>query len=122
MLTVPHNLASHLHNVSSGIERAAASAGREPRSITLVAVTKTQPAEVVRGAAALGVTDFGENYVREATEKMDSLGDLALVWHFLGAIQANKTRTIAARFAWVHSVDRLSIARRLAEQRPFHAP
>jgi pyridoxal phosphate enzyme (YggS family) len=122
MLTGPHNLASQLQNVRSRIGRAAALAARDPASITLVAVTKAQPAEVARAAATLGVTDFGENYVREAAEKIDALRDLPLNWHFIGAIQANKTRAIAAQFAWVHSVDRLSVARRLSEQRPFHAP
>ncbi|MFI4891315.1 MAG: YggS family pyridoxal phosphate-dependent enzyme [Steroidobacterales bacterium] len=122
MLTDPHNLASHIKNVRSRIGHAAVLAGRDPASITLVAVTKTQPAEVARAAAALGVTDFGENYVREAAEKIDALRDLGLNWHFIGAIQANKTRAIAAQFAWAHSIDRLSVARRLAEQRPFHAP
>jgi pyridoxal phosphate enzyme (YggS family) len=88
----------------------------------LVAVSKTQPAELVREAATLGVTEFAENYVREAAEKIDVLRDLPLIWHFIGSIQANKTRAIAEQFAWVHSVDRLSHARRLSEQRPFHAP
>ena len=97
-------------------------AGRDPASITLVAVTKTQPAGVVRAAALLGVTEFGENYVREAAEKIESVADPALDWHFIGGLQANKTRTVASLFGWVHSIDRLSLARRLSEQRPFHAP
>jgi pyridoxal phosphate enzyme (YggS family) len=122
MLTGPHNLASQIRAVRSRIERAATLAGRDPASITLVAVSKTQPAEYVRAAATLGVTDFAENYVREAAEKIDLLQDLTLNWHFIGAIQANKTRAIATRFAWAHSVDRLGVARRLSEQRPFHAP
>jgi PLP dependent protein len=122
MLTGPHNLASQIRAVRSRIERAATLAGRDPASITLVAVSKTQPAEYVRAAATLGVTDFAENYVREATEKIDLLRDLTLNWHFIGAIQANKTRAIATQFAWAHSVDRLGVARRLSEQRPFHAP
>jgi pyridoxal phosphate enzyme (YggS family) len=122
MLTVPHNLASQLAEIRGRIGRAAAAAGRDPSAITLVAVTKTQPAEVVRAAALLGVTDFGENYVREAAEKRQALADLALDWHFIGALQANKTRTVAATFGWVHSIDRLGVARRLSEQRPYHAP
>jgi hypothetical protein len=73
-------------------------------------------------AATAGVTDFGENYVQEASAKMDQLADLALRWHFIGGIQSNKTRAIAERFDWVHSIDRLSVARRLSEQRPYHAP
>ena len=89
--------------------------------MTLVAVTKAKTAESVRLAATAGVTDFGENYLQEALAKMDQLGDLRLNWHFIGGIQSNKTRAIAERFDWVQSVDRLSIARRLSEQRPFHA-
>ena len=90
--------------------------------MTLVAVTKAQTAESVRLAATAGVTDFGENYLQEALAKMDQLADLPLQWHFIGGIQSNKTRPIAERFDWVHGVDRLNVARRLSEQRPFHAP
>ena len=88
----------------------------------MVAVTKAQTAETARLAATAGVTDFGENYLKEALAKMQQLADLPLTWHFIGAIQSNKTRPIAERFDWVHSVDRLHVARRLSEQRPFHAP
>ncbi len=95
-------------------------AGRDPRGITLVAVTKAQSAESIRSAATAGVTDFGENYLQEALGKMDQLTDLPLIWHFIGGIQANKTAALAQRFAWVHSVDRLNVARRLSEQRPAH--
>lgn len=102
--------------------RAAARAGRSAHSVTLLAVTKAQGAEVVRAAADLGLTDFGESYLQEALEKLDALQDRPLTWHFVGRIQANKTRTIAERFAWVHAVDRLKIAQRLAEQRPHYAP
>jgi pyridoxal phosphate enzyme (YggS family) len=73
-------------------------------------------------AATAGVTDFGENYLQEALAKLDRLADLPLRWHFIGAVQSNKTRMIAERFDWVHSVDRLRLAQRLSEQRPFHAP
>jgi pyridoxal phosphate enzyme (YggS family) len=97
-------------------------AGRDPAAVTLVAVTKAQTAETVRGAATAGVTDFGENYLQEAVAKMDALRDLPLRWHFIGGIQSNKTRALAERFDWVHTIDRLSVARRLSEQRPFHAP
>jgi len=96
--------------------------GRDPATVTLVAVTKAKTAESVRLAATAGVTDFGENYLQEALAKMDQLADLPLKWHFIGGIQSNKTRPIAERFDWVHSVDRLNVARRLSEQRPFHAP
>jgi pyridoxal phosphate enzyme (YggS family) len=104
------------------MEQAAARAGRNAQSVTLLAVTKAQPPEVVRAAAACGLGHFGESYLQEALEKLDALQDLALTWHFVGQIQANKTRAIAERFAWVHAVDRLKIAARLSEQRPHHAP
>jgi pyridoxal phosphate enzyme (YggS family) len=122
MLIGPQNSTLHVNYVRSRIRQAAAAAGRDPAAVTLVAVTKAQTAETIRSAATAGVTDFGENYVQEASAKMDQLADLALRWHFIGSIQSNKTRAIAERFDWVHSIDRLSVARRLSEQRPFHAP
>jgi PLP dependent protein len=122
MLISPQNSMLHVNHVRSRIHQAATAAGRDPSAVTLVAVTKAQTAETIREAATAGVTDFGENYLQEALAKMDRLADLALRWHFIGGIQSNKTRAIAERFDWVHSIDRLSIARRLSEQRPFHAP
>jgi pyridoxal phosphate enzyme (YggS family) len=122
MLIGPQNLTVHVNHVRSRIRRAAIAAGRDPSAVTLVAVAKAKTAEEVRLAATAGVTDFGENYLQEASAKMDRLADLRLTWHFIGGIQSNKTRAIAERFDWVHSVDRLQIARRLSEQRPFHAP
>ena len=122
MLIGPQNLTLPVNHVRSRIRSAAIAAGRDPDSVTLVAVTKAKTAESVRQAATAGVTDFGENYLQEALAKMDQLGDLQLVWHFIGGIQSNKTRAIAERFHWVQSLDRLSVARRLSEQRPFHAP
>jgi len=101
---------------------AAARAGRSAQSVTLLGITKAQPAEVVRAAADLGLGDFGESYLQEALEKLDALQDRPLTWHFVGRIQANKSRPIAERFAWVHAVDRLRIAARLSEQRPHYAP
>jgi pyridoxal phosphate enzyme (YggS family) len=122
MLIGPQNLTLHVNHVRSRIRQAAEAAGRNPAAVTLVAVTKAQTAESIRLAATAGVTDFGESYLQEASAKMDRLADLGLRWHFIGGIQSNKTRAIAERFDWVHSIDRLSIARRLSEQRPFHAP
>jgi pyridoxal phosphate enzyme (YggS family) len=122
MLIGPQNLTLPVNHVRSRIRQATAAAGRDPATVTLVAVTKAQTAETIRLAATAGVTDFGENYVQEATAKMDRLADLPLRWHFIGGIQSNKTRAIAERFDWVHSIDRLSIAQRLSEQRPYHAP
>jgi pyridoxal phosphate enzyme (YggS family) len=87
-----------------------------------MAVSKGKSAEIVSQAATAGVTDFGENYLQEAIPKIDQLGGLEVHWHYIGQIQSNKTRPIAQRFAWVHSLDRIGIARRLSAQRPFHSP
>jgi hypothetical protein len=95
---------------------------RPLESVALLAVSKTQPAAAVAAMAAAGQTGFGENYLQEALDKMDALGNPDLEWHFIGPVQANKTRGIAERFAWVHSVDRLKIAERLSAQRPAHLP
>ncbi len=122
MLISPHNPVVSVNHVRSRIRQAALAAGRDPASITLIAVSKGKPAELVREAATAGVTDFGESYWQEASPKLAALADLPLQWHFIGGIQSNKTRAIAEHFAWVHSVDRLDHARRLSEQRPFHAP
>ena len=108
--------------VRAEIAAAAASAGRNVSDITLLAVSKAQPAEAVRAAFAAGLTDFGESYLNEALAKLEALKDLPLTWHFIGRLQANKTRPIAERFQWVHGIDRLHIAERLAQQRPVHAP
>jgi PLP dependent protein len=122
MLIGPQNSTLHVNYVRSRINQAATAAGRDPAAVTLVAVTKAQTAETIGLAATAGVTDFGENYLQEALAKMDQFTGLPLLWHFIGGIQSNKTRAIAERFDWAHSIDRLSIARRLSEQRPFHAP
>jgi pyridoxal phosphate enzyme (YggS family) len=122
MLISPQKVAVHVNHVRSRIHEAAVASGRDPASVTLVAVTKGKPAELLRAAAATGVTDFGESYLQEATAKMRELEALALQWHFIGGIQSNKTRAIAEHFQWIHSIDRLSVARRLSDQRPFHAP
>ena len=96
--------------------------GRPPGGVRLLAVSKTKPPEAVRAAADAGQRDFGENHVQDALTKLDALSDLDLVWHFIGPIQSNKTRIVAARFDWVHSIDRAKIARRLNEQRPEDLP
>jgi len=92
--------------------------GRASGEVTLLAVSKTRPAQDVERIHALGQKAFGENYVQEAVTKIRELKHLPLEWHFIGSIQSNKTREIAAHFAWVHGLDRLKIARRLNDQRP----
>ncbi|MDB6084490.1 MAG: alanine racemase domain protein [Gammaproteobacteria bacterium] len=122
MLIDPQNLTLNVNHVRSRICRAATAVGRDPAAVTLVAVSKSKTAESVRAVATAGVTDFGENYLQEALSKVDELADLPLRWHFIGGLQSNKTRAVAERFLWVHSIDSFSIAKRLSDQRPFHAP
>lgn len=97
-------------------------AQRRTEDITLLAVSKTFPAEGVREAYEAGQRTFGESYVQEALDKIEALQDLSIEWHFIGPIQSNKTRPIAESFAWVHGIDRLKIAERLSAQRPFGMP
>jgi PLP dependent protein len=122
MLRVPQNLPVSIGSVRERVRRAAERAGRDVDSVTLLAVSKTHPPELIRAAAACGLEHFGESYVKEALPKIETLAGLELTWHFIGQLQANKTRAVAEHFAWVHSVDRLRLAERLSEQRPFHAP
>jgi pyridoxal phosphate enzyme (YggS family) len=118
------SIAANLQQVRQRITRSCDDAARPAQSVTLLAVSKTFGATQVREAHAAGQRDFGENYLQEAQAKMDALGDLrdALRWHLVGPLQSNKTRIAAERFAWVHSIDRLKIAQRLAEQRPTELP
>jgi PLP dependent protein len=122
MLRVPQNLAVNIRTVRERIRAACARAGRSVDSVTLLAVSKTHPVDLIRGAAHEGVEHFGESYLQEALPKIETLKGLELTWHFVGQLQGNKTRAVAEGFQWVHGVDRLRIAKRLSDQRPFHAP
>lgn len=95
---------------------------RAPGSVILLAISKQQPVEVIAAAHAAGLLDFGENYLQEALPKLAALHDRSITWHFTGALQSNKTQTVAQHFAWVHSVDRLKLAERLNAQRPAARP
>lgn len=108
--------------VLADIESAARQSGRDPGAVRLLAVSKQQPVDSIRALAALGVRDFGENYLQDALDKQAGLSDLPLVWHFIGQVQSNKTRDIARHFDWVHSVDRVKVARRLSAQRGEENP
>jgi pyridoxal phosphate enzyme (YggS family) len=121
MLTAPQFSAERLESVLARIESAARRAGRDPATVTLLAVSKQHPAEAVRAAAAAGQRHFGENYPQEALAKIESLRDLPLTWHFIGQLQSNKTRDVAQAFQWVHTLDRAKIAERLSAQRPHYA-
>jgi len=118
------SIAGNLQQVRGRIEAACAVAQRPVQTVTLLAVSKTFPADAVREAHAAGQRAFGENYVQEALEKIQALAALrsVLEWHLIGPLQSNKTRAVAEAFDWVHSVDRLKIAQRLSEQRPPEAP
>ncbi len=123
MLIGPQNLAENARIVRLRIAAAARAAGRPPSEINLVAITKGHSLETVRSALDCGLDHIGENYLQEALPKIAALAHGAdVTWHFIGRLQANKTRAVAENFAWVHSVDRLKIAERLSAQRPIHAP
>jgi pyridoxal phosphate enzyme (YggS family) len=110
----------NVQGVKARIAHAARAAGRDPESVTLLAVSKTHPVARIAEAKAAGLCAFGENYVQEALQKMQSLQGVE--WHLIGALQSNKSRLAAERFDWVQTVDRVRIANRLSEQRPAHLP
>jgi PLP dependent protein len=111
-------IGDNLQAVRARIERAAAAAGRDPGTVSLLAVSKTFGVAAVRAAMAAGQHAFGENYVQEAVDKITLLEGAGLEWHFIGPLQSNKTRLVAEHFDWVHSVSSLKIAQRLSQQRP----
>ena len=114
-------ITDHLCQVRNRIKKAASAAGRAADEVTIVAVSKKHPVSAIEAAYAAGQRDFGENFVQEAVPKIQSLNRSDIRWHFIGRIQANKTRDIAHFFDWVHTVDRVKIANRLNEQRPHYA-
>lgn len=120
------SITSNLQEVWHAVKAATEKAGRDPSSVSVLAVSKTFGPEAVIEAAGGGQVAFGENYLQEALDKQQVIQtlrpDLALEWHFIGPVQSNKTRPIAEHFAWAHAVDREKIARRLSEQRPPDLP
>ena len=115
------DILSNLERVRARIDAACRDAARDPDSVNLLAVSKTKPAAMIREAIAAGQRHFGENYLQDALPKVEAIGDAA-IWHFIGAIQSNKTRAIAEQFDWVHTVSSLKVAKRLNEQRPNNKP
>jgi pyridoxal phosphate enzyme (YggS family) len=116
-------ITEHLREIVERVARATASSGRSADSVTIVAVSKGHSVAAVAAAQRAGLRHFGENYLQEASAKMDALAGSDICWHYVGKLQGNKTREVAERFAWVHTVDRIRIAERLNEQRPrFAAP
>ncbi|UOO81711.1 YggS family pyridoxal phosphate-dependent enzyme [Uruburuella testudinis] len=117
------NLQQNYRNVLAEIAAAEAAASRPAGSVRLVAVGKTFPAADIRAVYCEGQRDFGENYIQEWYAKTDELADCPdIVWHIIGQIQSNKTRPVAERAHWVHTIDRLKTAQRLSSQRPEHMP
>jgi PLP dependent protein len=116
-----HSISNHITALRQRLADAALRAHRRPDEVRLVAVSKAHSIEDITCAARTGIKDFGENYVNEALPKITALRDLQLTWHFVGAIQSNKTADIARNFQWVQTIDRVRIARRLSEQRPLDA-
>jgi len=118
MLKIHHNLQTIGTEIAKDCQRFQ----RDPNSVHLLAVSKRHPASAIREAYEFGQHAFGENYVQEMLEKSQQLADLPLEWHFIGPLQSNKTKDVATIASWVHTVDRLKIARRLSEQRPEAMP
>ena len=122
MLSLPQNCSQSVLAARERIAEAARGAGRSVDSVTLLAVSKGQSSAAIDSAAAAGIEHFGENFLQESLPKIQALAGRELTWHFIGRLQANKTRPVAEHFAWVHAIDRFKIAERLSAQRPFHAP
>ena len=115
-------IATNIATVRHRVQLASQNSGRKDDSVLILAVSKTKPQSAIREAVACGQTHFGENYVQEFVEKVDALAALELCWHFIGPLQSNKTRPVAERADWVHTVDRTKIATRLNDQRPKGMP
>ena len=112
------SLESRIKLVKERVNAACIVNGRSPNSVTLLAVSKTKPIEMLREAERHGLKQFGENYADEAKEKIQQRPAIKSEWHFIGRIQSNKTQTIAQHFAWIHTVDRIKVAKRLASHCP----
>ncbi len=114
-------ITSRIKNVRQRLVDAACDCGRDPAQVALLAVSKTRPVEDIQSAMEAGLTCFGENYLQEALPKIEALSGEKISWHFIGPVQSNKTRDLAAHFDWVQSVDRLKVATRLSAQRSSSA-
>jgi pyridoxal phosphate enzyme (YggS family) len=122
MLSRPQNCSQSVGATQNRISAACRAHSRSVDSVTLLAVSKGQSSAAIDSAARAGVENFGENFLQESLPKIASLQGRELCWHFIGRLQANKTRPVAENFAWVHTVDRLKVAERLSAQRPPDAP
>ena len=111
------NLAERYQEIQARITQAARAVARDPKTVRLLVASKHQSIASIQALLACGQHDFGENTVQEALPKIEALSDQAIHWHYIGRIQSNKTRDLAAHFSWVHSVESLKIAQRLSSQR-----
>ncbi|MCP3688924.1 MAG: YggS family pyridoxal phosphate-dependent enzyme [Gammaproteobacteria bacterium] len=116
------NIEKNISIIRRQIETAAKIYHRNPADTLLLAVSKKKPAGDIKAAYACGQRDFGENYLQEALQKIEILSAFDISWHFIGAVQSNKTKAVAQNFDWAHCIDRFKIARRLSEQRPAIMP
>ena len=116
MASIIENIIALKERIKSAVELAE----RDINDLKLLAVSKTRDVEQINHAISQGLLAFGENYVQEALEKIHALQSMPLEWHFIGPLQSNKTKQVAENFSWVHTVDRLKIAKRLNDQRPEH--
>lgn len=116
------NLIERIESVQRSLRQLEASSNRQPGSVKLLAVSKTRNNQEIRQAFDAGLSHFGENYIQEALEKIKVLTDLPISWHFIGAIQSNKSQAIAQNFSWAHGVCRKKIAKLLNDQRPTSLP
>jgi pyridoxal phosphate enzyme (YggS family) len=117
-----NTIKQNFKKINTQIRHAELAAGRKANSVQLLAVSKKKPAVTIAQAYQTGQRHFAESYAQEALKKQQELNAFNITWHFIGPIQSNKTKQIAAHFSWVHSVDRLKIAKRLSEQRPSNLP
>lgn len=119
---IQHTVSQALMRTEQRINEACQASGKSTNNVMLLAVSKTKPLGDVIEAYDHGQRHFGENYLQDALEKIEHCPHEDIVWHFIGAIQSNKTKTIAAQFDWVHTLDREKIAQRLSQHRPPHLP
>lgn len=112
-----NTITKNINSIRQQITEAEIKYARQPGSVQLLAVSKTRPFEDIQMAFSENQRHFGENYLQDALPKIEAMADPAIVWHFIGPIQSNKTRQIAENFDWVHGIDRLKIAQRFSEQR-----
>lgn len=117
-----NNIAINIKKIRERVGSSLKASKRSADAVTILAVSKTRSSDDIRQAMAAGIEDFAENYLQEAHAKISDIACPSLRWHFIGPIQANKTRTISELFEWVHTIDRLKIAQRLSAQRPEHLP